>query len=82
VWPGGLIEFERVVPASGNLGVAGKQFWLGTSRAGQVITFWADTDVIHLLAGGVRLKSSRSHLSTADLATLSAAVAGLVKKSV
>ena len=69
-WSGGPIEFERVVPASGNLGVAGKQFWLGTSRAGQVITFWADTDVIHLLAGGVRLKSLRSHLSTADLAAL------------
>jgi transposase InsO family protein len=70
VWPGGPVEFERVVPASGNLGVAGKQFWLGTSRAGQVITFWADADVIHLLAGGVRLKSLRSHLSTMDLAML------------
>ncbi|GIH47134.1 Transposase InsO and inactivated derivatives [Microbispora rosea] len=70
VWQGGPIEFERVVPPSGNLGVAGKQFWLGTSRAGQVLTFWADTDVIHLLAGGVRLKSLRSHLSTADLAAL------------
>lgn len=70
VWPGGPVEFERVVPASGNLGVAGKQFWLGPARAGQVITFWADTDVIHLLAGGVRLKSLRSHLSTADLAGL------------
>ncbi|MCC5578595.1 hypothetical protein IMZ11_23490 [Microtetraspora sp. AC03309] len=56
---GGPIEFERVVPASGNLGVAGKQFWLGTSHAEQVITFWADVNVIHLLAGGVRLKSLR-----------------------
>lgn len=70
VWPGGPIEFERVVPPSGNLGVAGKQFWLDTSRTGQVITFWNDTDVIHLLAGGVRLKNLRSHLSTADLAAL------------
>jgi hypothetical protein len=26
---GGPVEFERVVPASGNLQVAGKQFWLG-----------------------------------------------------
>ncbi len=69
-WSGGPIEFERVVPASGNMSVANKQFWLGTSRAGQVITFWADVDVIHLLSGGVRLKSLRSHLSTSDLAFL------------
>jgi hypothetical protein len=35
-----------------------------------VITFWADVNVIHLLVGGVRLKSLRSHLSTSDLARL------------
>ncbi|MBE1589050.1 transposase InsO family protein [Nonomuraea angiospora] len=69
-WSGGPIEFDRVVPASGNLGVAGKQFWLGPARAGQVITFWADVNVIHLLVGGVRLKSLRLHLSTNDLARL------------
>ena len=43
---------------------------LGPRRAGQIITFWADTDVIHLTAGGLRVKSVRSHLSTADLARL------------
>jgi transposase InsO family protein len=31
----GAVEFDRVVPASGNLGVAGKQFWLGPVRAGR-----------------------------------------------
>jgi hypothetical protein len=51
---GGPVEFERVVPASGNLAVAGKQFWLGPLRAGITVTFWADTDVIHLLIGGAR----------------------------
>jgi hypothetical protein len=50
--------------------VTGRQFWLGPRRAGQVITFWADTEVIHLTAGGLRVKSVRSHLSTADLARL------------
>jgi hypothetical protein len=45
---------------------------LGPRRAGQVITFWADTDVIHLTAGGLRVKSVRSHLSTAGLARLMA----------
>lgn len=70
--PGGPVEFERVVPASGNLQVAGKQFWLGPSRSGLTVTFWADTDVIHLLIAGTRIKSVRSHLSVADLAQLAA----------
>jgi transposase InsO family protein len=69
-YDGGPVEFERVVPPSGNMEVTGRQFWLGPRRAGQVITFWAGTDVIHLTAGGLRVKSVRSHLSTADLAKL------------
>jgi transposase InsO family protein len=68
----GAVEFDRVVPASGNMSVEGKQFWLGPDRAGITITFWADHDVIHLLAGGVRLKTVRSHLSDNDLARLAA----------
>ena len=28
-YAGGPVEFERVVPPSGNMQVAGKQFWLG-----------------------------------------------------
>ncbi|MEV5463699.1 hypothetical protein AB0L17_37265 [Streptomyces cellulosae] len=69
---GGPVEFERVVPASGNLQVAGKQFWLGPARSGLTVTFWADTQVIHLLIAGARVKSVRSHLSVADLAQLAA----------
>ena len=69
---GGPVEFDRVVPASGNLQVAGKQFWLGTARAGTVIRFWADCDLIHLSAGGARIKTLRSHLSPADLRRLAA----------
>lgn len=69
---GGPVEFERVVPASGNLQVAGKQFWLGPARSGLTVTFWADTQVIHLLIAGSRIKSVRSHLSVADLAQLAA----------
>lgn len=70
VEPGGPVEFERVVPASGNLQVAGKQFWLGPARAGLTVTFWADTSVIHLLIAGARIKTVRSHLSVADLGRL------------
>ena len=61
----GAVEFERVVPALGNLAVAGKQFWLGPDRAGITVTFWADHDIIHLLIAGARIKTVRSHLSTA-----------------
>ncbi|MFI1729305.1 IS481 family transposase [Streptomyces acidicola] len=69
---GGPVEFERVVPACGNLQVAGKQFWLGPARSGLTVTFWADTQVIHLLVAGARIKTVRSHLSVADLAQLAA----------
>jgi hypothetical protein len=35
-WP---VEFDRVVLASGNLAVRGKQFWLGLARAWITVTF-------------------------------------------
>jgi hypothetical protein len=69
---GGPVEFARPVPPSGNMEVLGKQFWLGTMRAGMMVTFWASTEVIHLTIGGARVKSVRSHLSAADLARLAA----------
>ena len=68
----GAVEFDRVVPPAGNMWIAGKQFWLGPARAGITVTFWADHDVIHLSAGGARLKTVRSHLSDNDLARLAA----------
>ena len=67
---GGPVAFERVVPPSGNMQVCGKQFWLGPARSGVTVTFWADTDLVHLLVGGVRVKTVRSHLSVNDLAVL------------
>ena len=69
---GGPVEFARPVPPSGNMEVLGKQFWLGTTRAGMMVTFWASTEVIHLSIGSARVKSVRSHLSAADLARLAA----------
>jgi transposase InsO family protein len=64
---GGPVEFDRVVPASGNLWVSGRQFWLGPGRAGMTVRFWASVDVIHLLIAGARVKTLRSHLSATDL---------------
>jgi transposase InsO family protein len=72
-YDGGPVAFERIVPPSGNLQVAGKQFWLGPARSGVTVTLWADTDVIHLLIAGARVKSVRSHLSMTDLAALARA---------
>jgi transposase InsO family protein len=67
---GGPVEFDRVVPPSGNLWVARRQVWLGPQRAGQTVRFWASVDVIHLSIAGARVKSLRSHLSSADLTQL------------
>jgi hypothetical protein len=64
------VEFTRVVPLSGNLTVAGQQFWLGPDRAGGTVAFWADTTVVHLLVNGVRLKSVPSRLTTTHLRRL------------
>ena len=71
-WRSGPVEFERVVPASGNMVLARRQIWLGPARAGQRVRFWADCDVIHLLIDGTRVKTLRSHLSVTDLARLAA----------
>jgi transposase InsO family protein len=69
-WAGGAVEFDRVVPPSGNMQLAGRQFWLGPVRSGQVVRFWADVDLIHLFIGGTRVKTVRSHLTVTDLARL------------
>jgi transposase InsO family protein len=66
------VELERVVPASGNLAVAGQQFWLGTQRTGRTVTFWIDTTTVHLAVDGNYLKTLPSRISTTGLARLRA----------
>ena len=68
-WPE-AIEVNRMVPASGNMTVGPQQFWLGTARTGQQVTFWIDTASCHLSIGGWRIKTVPSRLSGADLARL------------
>ena len=67
-WAGGPVEFDRVVPPSGNMSVAGRQFWLGPPRAGQMVRSGPDVDVIHLLIGGARVKTRALAPDRADLA--------------
>ena len=69
-WAGGAVEFDRVVPPSGNMIVCQRQFWMGTHRAGMVARVWADCDLIHVLVGGTRVTTVRSHLTVTDLARL------------
>jgi hypothetical protein len=69
--PTGLaVEVTRIIPASGNLTISGHQFWLGPMLAGQEVTVWADTTVVHLLRDGVRLKSVPSRFSLTQLQQL------------
>jgi len=67
------VEFDRVVPPAGNLQLTGRQLGLGPARSGQVVRFWADTDLIHLFIGGTLIKTVRAHLTVTDLARLVAA---------
>jgi transposase-like protein len=48
----------------------GARFWLGPTLAGTAITLWADATVVHLLTGGVRLKTVPSRLTVAQLRQL------------
>lgn len=49
---------------------SGQQFWLGRARAGQLVRFWVDCDLVHLSVGSTRIKTVRSHLTVADLTRL------------
>ena len=69
---GCAVELDRVVPPSGNLWVAGQQIWLGPAMTGRVIRIWADTQRVHVLAGGYRIKTVPSRLDAKDLARLGA----------
>jgi hypothetical protein len=66
------VEIDRIVPASGNLGVCGQQFWLGPARAGRTLTLWIDTTTVHLSLAGQHLKTLPSRLTSIDLARLCA----------
>ena len=68
-WPD-AIEIERVVPPSGNMTIGPQQFWLGTSRTGQTVSFWIDATTVHMSISGWRIKTVASRLSAVDLARL------------
>jgi len=66
------VEIDRLVPASGNLGICGQQFWLGPARAGRTLTLWIDTTTVHLSLDGQHFKTLPSRLTSLDLTRLRA----------
>jgi hypothetical protein len=40
-WLGRPVELDQVVPSSGNMWLAGRQFWRRPARAGLTVRFWA-----------------------------------------
>jgi transposase InsO family protein len=64
--PLGPLELELVVPACGNLGLAGRQLWLGRRYAGAQVRLWIDHQVIHLRTDGHLLKTVASRFTTAE----------------
>jgi transposase InsO family protein len=68
--PLGPLELELTVPACGNLGLAGRQLWLGRRHAGTRVRLWIDHQVIHLSADGQLLKTVASRFTPAELPRL------------
>jgi transposase InsO family protein len=68
--PLGPLELELVVPTCGNLGLAGRQLWLGRRYAGAQVRLWIDHQVIHLSTDGQLLKTVASRFTRADLPRL------------
>jgi hypothetical protein len=64
--PLAAVEIDRVVPVSGNLGVCGQQFWLGTQRAGRTVTLWIDTTTVHLAGRDVTIEIDETVLRIYD----------------
>jgi transposase InsO family protein len=66
----GPLELEVVVPACGNLGLAGRQLWLGRRHAGNKVSLWIDHQVIHLSTDGRPPKTVASRFTTGELPRL------------
>ena len=64
------IKLEKIVPPSGNMMIARQQIWLGPARAGQPVTFWANTSTIQVIYAETKIKAMPSRLSIDDLRTL------------
>ncbi|MGW3606810.1 IS481 family transposase [Micromonospora sp. NPDC005161] len=68
--PDAPIEVERLVNATGLIGLAGRQHRVGYHFAGQRVTLRLDRGLMQITAGGVLLRSLPNPLSAAEIATI------------
>ena len=61
------VELDAQVPACGNLGVAGRQVWLGRRLAGRTVQVRLDGATMHLSLDGRLLKTLPCRLRPQDL---------------
>ncbi|WP_376770044.1 IS481 family transposase [Actinomadura luteofluorescens] len=66
------VEFDRTVPASGNMTAAGRQIWLGPTLAGRQVTVWVSTTTLHVFHHGKLIKTHPVTLTSDDLRRLHA----------
>jgi hypothetical protein len=66
------VEFERVVPASGNMTAGGRQIWLGRPLAGQTVTIWVSSTTLLVFHREQLIKTHPVTLAGDDLARLHA----------
>ncbi|GAA1293268.1 hypothetical protein Psi02_43450 [Planotetraspora silvatica] len=64
------VEFDRLVPASGNMTACGRQIWLGRQRAGHQVSVWVSATTLHVFSGQELLKTHPVLLTDGDLARL------------
>ncbi|MFC4591846.1 IS481 family transposase [Sphaerisporangium corydalis] len=64
------VEFDRIVPGSGNMTAGKRQIWLGREMAGRQVTVWVNATTMHLFHAGKLLKTHPVMLSDSDLARL------------
>jgi hypothetical protein len=62
------LEVDATVPACGNLGVAGRQVWLGRRLAGRTVQVRPDGTTMHVSLDGRLLKTLPCRLQPQDLA--------------
>ena len=70
------VELEVPVPACGNLGVAGRQVWLGRRLGGRTVTVRLDGMTMHVSLDGLVLKTLPCRVGAGQLARGRLAAAG------
>ncbi|MGH3387728.1 MAG: hypothetical protein ACRDOO_02480 [Actinomadura sp.] len=65
-----VVEFDRIVPASGNMTAAGRQIWLGPTMAGQTVTVWVSATTLHVFHHDQPIKTHPITLTPEELARL------------